>query len=101
MAQRRKRAVEANSSWTTFKGKFFHDFDEEGFVCHQGRILDLIGNEIAIVQYFEWVVGTPSTIRVVWVKDIVDGGWALYSSDEYMRDAYEHFLVRRRPEGKM
>jgi len=97
MAQRRK-VVSKTNDWTTLKGKFFHDFDEEGFVCHQGQILDFVNEEIAIVQYFEWVIGTPSTIRAVWLEDIVDGGWALYSSDKAMRDAYDGGLVRRRTE---
>jgi membrane protein implicated in regulation of membrane protease activity len=78
------------------KGKFFHDFDEEGYVRHQGQITDFVNNDIAIVRYFDWAMGEPSQTKMVWLRDIVDGGWALYPSDEAMRDAYEGGHVRRR-----
>lgn len=97
MAQKRKETPRI-SDWTTLKGKFFHDFDDEGYVQHQGHIVDFINQEIAIVQYADWVMGQPSTVRAVWLRDIVDRGWALYSSVEAMRDAYDSGLVRRRPE---
>ncbi len=78
------------------KGKFFHDFDEEGYVNHQGQIVDFLNDETAIIQYFEWVLGEPSQTKMVWLRDIVEGGWALYPSAEAMRDAYEYGHVKRR-----
>jgi len=95
MAQRQKKADKV-VDWSTLKGKFFHAFDDEGYVQHQGCIVELAGEEIAIVQYFEWALGDRSTIKAVWVKTIVDEGWALYESDEAMRDAYEYFSIPRR-----
>jgi len=78
------------------KGKFFYDFDEEGYVKHQGHIIDYLNEDIVIIQYFEWFMGEPSMTKTVWVKEIVDGGWALYSTDEEMRDAWECGHVKRR-----
>jgi hypothetical protein len=49
MAQRKKRASET-VQWTTLKGKFFHTFDEDGYVEYQGQIVDLVGDDIAVVQ---------------------------------------------------
>jgi len=43
------------------KASFFHTFDQEGFVQDQGQIIDLIGEDIAIVLYFEVYVGTPTS----------------------------------------
>lgn len=97
MTEKVKRTAKVDD-WTTLKGKFFHDFDDDGYVKHQGVIIDFINEEIAIVQYYEWFVGSSSTIQAVWLSDIVDGGWALYSSDEAMRDAYDIGSVPRRPE---
>jgi putative NADPH-quinone reductase len=97
VAQRRKETPRTGD-WTTLKGKFFHEFDDEGYVKHQGHILDFVNQDIAIVQYLDWIMGQPSTIRAVWMRDIVDRGWALYSSDEAMRDAWDGGLVPRRPE---
>ena len=97
MAERQKGADKA-VDWSTLRGKFVHAFDDEGFVQNQGFIIDLVGEEIAVVQYFEWITGSPSSVKAVWVSDIVDQGWALYGSGEAMRDAYDHHLARRRPE---
>lgn len=92
----RKRSTSVSEKKAKLKGKFFHDFDEEGYVRHQGHIIDFVNDDIAIVQYFEWVIGEPSQTKMVWLRDIVDGGWALYTSAEAMRDAYEGGHVKRR-----
>jgi len=97
MTQRKKESEEV-VDWSTLNGKLFHTFDDDGYVQHQGYILDLVGEEIAIIQYFEWFAGSPSKIQAVWVSDIVDEGWALYGSAEAMNDAYEHGHVRVRPD---
>ncbi len=77
-------------------GKFFHDFDEEGYVQHQGRILAVLNDDIAVIQYFDWVMGAENTTHLAWVRDIVDGKWPLYVSDEEMREAVEIGHVRSR-----
>lgn len=78
------------------KGKFFHDFDEEGYVKHQGHIIDLVNEDVVIIQYFDWVLGQPSATKMFKFQDIIDGGWALYSSDEEMRYAYKYGHVKVR-----
>lgn len=93
---RKKVAALQNEEKLKLKGKFFHDFDEEGYVQHQGRIVDYLNEDIVIIQYFEWVIGEPSMTKTVWVREIVDGGWALYSTDKEMRDAWEYGHVKRR-----
>lgn len=95
MEQRKKR-VNNTTDWTTLKGKFFHTFDEDGYVKYQGQIIDLVGEDIAIVLYFEWITGSQTHHQAVWVSDIVDGGWALYNTNEAMREAYDLHLVKAR-----
>jgi len=85
------------ANWSTLKGKFFHNFDEGGYVMNQGEIVDLVGEDIAIVQLFSLVMGEPTYQKAFWVEDIVDGRWALYSTVEEMREAYEIGLVKPRP----
>lgn len=99
MDERKKRAS-SNVQWTTLKGKFFHTFDEDGYVQHQGKIVDLVGEDIAIVLYFRWPSGGPTYHQAVWVSDIVDRGWALYNTDIAWREAYDIGLVKARPQGK-
>lgn len=95
MAQRKEQT--RTTDWTTLKGKFFHNFDKGGNVKNQGEIVELVGEDIAIVRLFSWVVGEPTYHKAFWVKDIVDGGWILYSTDEEMREAHETGLVKSRP----
>ena len=99
MAQRKKR-VSSTVNWATLKGKFFHTFDEDGYVQYQGQIVDLVGDDIAIVLYFERSTGSPTYHKAVWVSDIVDGGWALYNTDVAWREAYKNHLVKTRPPEK-
>jgi hypothetical protein len=99
MAQRKKR-VSSTVDWATLKGKFFHTFDEDGYVECQGQIVDLVGDDIAMVLYFERTAGSPTYHKAVWVSDIVDGGWALYNTATAWREACETHLVKTRPAEK-
>lgn len=93
---RKQIMIVQNEGKSKIKGKFFHDFDEEGYVRHQGHIVDFINDDIAVIQYFEWGMGEPSATKMVYLRDIIEGGWALYSSDEEMRDALEYGHVKQR-----
>jgi len=99
MAQRKKGAS-STVGWTTLKGKFFHAFDEDGYVQCQGKIVELVGDDIAIVLYFDRTAGSPTYHKAVWVTDIVDERWALYNTDVAWREAYETHLVKTRPKEK-
>ena len=99
MAQR-KKGISSTVGWTTLKGKFFHAFDEDGCVQCQGKIVELVGDDIAIVLYFDRTAGSPTYHKAVWVTDIVDERWALYNTDVAWREAYETHLVKTRPKEK-
>ncbi len=88
------------STWNTFKDKYFHICDEEGYVKREGSILELIGENIAVVQYFDWVVETYS-IKAIWVKEIVDNKWCLYDSVESMYYAIKHGIVKKKDNIKL
>ena len=99
MEQRKQRA-RSTVDWATLKGKFFHTFDKDGCVQYQGQIVDLVGDDIAIVLYFERTGGSPTYHKAVWVSDIIDEGWALYNTDVAWRDACKTQLVKTRPPEK-
>lgn len=96
MAQTQKKNAES-ADWSTLKGKYFHAFDSDGYVRQQGVIIDLLNESTAIIQYFEWISGSPWEIKAVWVSKIVDDGWALYESSQTMREAYGYGLVKIKP----
>lgn len=87
-----------NDTWDSVEGKFFHSFDDEGYVKHQGQILRQSNDEIVVVAFFERLTGSRNGTKLVWLREIVDGSWALYETVEEMRDAYEHGLVKTRRE---
>lgn len=99
MAQRKKR-VSSTVDWATLKGKFFHTFGKDGYVQYQGRIVDLVGDDIAIVLYFDRTGGSPTYHKAVWVTDIVDEGWALYNTTAAWQEAQDMGLVKPGPEVK-
>jgi hypothetical protein len=104
MEKRKKQAIKTtetkSADWTTLKGKYFHTFDGEGYVKLQGQIIDLVGEDIAIVLYFEVYEGTPTSHKAVWVSDIVDEGWMLYDTHETMQEAYDLEFVKFKPKEK-
>ena len=101
MEKRKKQTTKSietkPADWTTLTGKFFHTFDDEGYVKLQGQIVDLVGEDIAILLYFEVYEGTPTSHKAVWVSDIVDEGWMLYDSREAMQEAYDLEFVKFKP----
>ena len=38
--------------------------------------------------------------KMVYLRDIIEGGWALYSSGKEMRDTWEYGGVKRRRQSK-
>ena len=78
-------------------GKFFHNFDAEGFVVNQGVIKAILNDEVVVVDYFEWMTGSLHSTCLIWVKEIVDGKWFLYDNAEGMSDAYTIGIVKSRP----
>ena len=72
-------------------GKFFHDFDGEGKVQHQGEIIGMVAEGVYVVSYADWMIGQRSWgTRLFRLDEIIDGRWVLYDSAEEMRDSHEH-----------
>ena len=70
----------------SLEGKFFHSF-KNGEIEWQGYVVAEQADGYYLVQLFEWVLGEPSTKRVVHIGAM--GDWKFYSSADEMNDAYE------------
>jgi len=77
-------------------GKFFHTFDAEGYVNKQGRFAACIEPNGYLVEYFEWFTGSFNGRYLIQADAPIKGGWAIYDTDEAMRDAYEYGSVKRK-----
>lgn len=82
--------------WDSLVGKFFHLIGDDGYAHRQGHVLSEPYPQVFAVQYFEWLMGqTSSGVSLVRLDGILDGDWRFYSTDEAMRDAYEHGGLQR------
>jgi len=70
----------------SLEGKFFHTF-KDGELQWQGYIVAEQRDGYYLVQLFEWVLGEPSTQKVVHIGSMAD--WELYDSADEMNDAFE------------
>ena len=77
-------------------GAGLHCKDKSGKVQNQATVVAVIpsGNptvgDLALVQYFEWGVGEPSTRRLVPLSEFAKSDrWVFYSSVDEMKDHYE------------
>jgi hypothetical protein len=74
------------SEVTEFEQTFFHTF-EDGKISQQGRIIEEDMPGLFLVQFFEWIMGEPSSEQLIYVSDMK--AWRWYASAEEMRDAYD------------
>lgn len=69
------------------QGMFFHSFDAEGEIEHQGHLLVLSSKGFGRAQLFEWFWGDPSTVIEVtpdYLRNCI-----FYASCTAMNAAYE------------
>ena len=80
---------ELTVDWSTLEGKWFHTLCSGGRVQQQGQVIGSLGHGFYVVRFFGWIVGDETKRQVVHVSDMRKGRWALYESDDQMRDSYE------------
>ena len=71
-----------------------HRLDHQRCVQNQAVIIEVFPSnspigDLAIIQYFEWFMGEPSTQAVVPVTALADPEWVLYASVEEMNEHYD------------
>jgi hypothetical protein len=76
-------------------GAGLHYKDEHGRVLNQVSIVAVIASnsaagDLALIQYFEWISGEPSTRRLIPLSELASSDrWVLYSSVAEMKDHFE------------
>ena len=90
------RARQAKPPKHPLVGAGLHWRDERGYTQNQATIVAVIpsGNaqvgDLALIQYFEWIIGGISTRRLVALSELASSEqWVLYSSVDEMNDHYE------------
>ena len=75
-------------------GCCFHIFDAKGAIRSQGVVRGYLGEGYYLVQYFDWIVGSPSTMEVRPLTDMKpgreDGCWQFYENNEHMKYWHEY-----------
>ena len=86
------RAIEAGSSDDILAGNFFHEISTPRCGCRvvetQGVVVGRIAEGKYLVQYFEWLLGQPSTRGVRLLDEMI--GWTFFSSAGEMRFHWDH-----------
>lgn len=92
-----ERTPEQGPDWNTLVGKFFHTFEDEGYIQRQGMVLGDLTDGYFMVQYFEWLSGSVSFYgtQIVHIREMANA-WAFYATDAAMREAYEYGGKARR-----
>lgn len=89
----------SRTDWNALMGKFFHTLCSGGRVQQQGQIIGALGQGFYVVRFFDWFVGNETKRQIVHVSDLRRDRWALYESDESMREHYEGSIGVRSHEG--
>ena len=81
-------------------GRCFVHFDEHkaGLVQHQGIVRAKITETVYLVQYFDWIVGEPSTLQLLPLDQMTGdanrhrgaGDFEFFEDDEHLRFWMEH-----------
>lgn len=83
-------------------GAGLHRKDADGVVQNQAQIVAVVPSgssatgDLALIQHFDWIMGEPSTRRLVPLAELASGDrWVLYASIEEMNDHYERVDKRQ------
>ncbi|MGH7049122.1 MAG: hypothetical protein ACREE5_00525 [Acetobacteraceae bacterium] len=77
-------------------GAGLHRKGPDGDVVNQATVLAVMPSnntsvgDLALIQYFDWILGDPSTRRLVSLVELASTDrWVLYSSVDEMKDHYD------------
>ena len=114
MTAAKRSSPSSADPWATgIVGRCFHIFDEtpagEPRIQFQGVVRALVDHDKALVQFFDWIVGEPSTASVVLLSTMVcdppgsrkAGSWQFYENVEHMNFWYEHRYHKPKDEAKV
>lgn len=73
-------------------GKCFHIVSDLKQVVFQGIVRDKIDDEHYLIQYFDFIMGDPSTMKIVEIG--LMKGWQFYDTDEEMDHWYKYHSVK-------
>lgn len=68
-------------------GRYFYVLDEDGRIHYQGRILRRLRGGWFIVQFFNWIDGSPTNVEREAMMEA--GNWVFYDFGFQMHGAYE------------
>lgn len=82
-------------------GVGLHRMDEHGRVQNQAMVLDVISSgstelgDLALIQYYSWIWGEPTTRALIPLREIATPTWVLYANTEDMNAHYSAVDARR------
>jgi hypothetical protein len=87
------RKDDQQAAATGLVGRFFHAFDQHGFVQFQGRVVSQIDETHYLVQFYEWIVGEANTIHIRTLAQMLE--WQFNEDADHWRFWFEHRAPKR------
>ena len=69
----------------TLEGLWFNSRDANGNVVWQGNVIEKINDKVYVVQFYEWLLGEESCMKLFFVEDMMN--WDFYKTVDKMREA--------------
>lgn len=69
------------------EGKWFHTYDAEDQIQHQGKFLKHLHGDLYLVNLFSWVDGECTGEYVISISSLVKNMIRVFESDNEMRNA--------------
>jgi hypothetical protein len=72
-------------------GRCFHTFDDKGVLRYQGIVRGDLGGGRYLIQYFDWIMGEPSTMAIIDIEEMMSPrAWQFYEDADHMRFWHEY-----------
>lgn len=71
-------------------GKFFHVLINREII-YQGIVIDKMCDTKYLVQYFDWLMGVDSKMKIV---DVDDYEWQFYNTSDDMNTWYKNYQTK-------
>ena len=71
---------------SSLEGSWFHSKNEDGDTHWQGQFIEFVTKDLALVELYSWMTGTPTCKKLVSVNGMVN--WDFYNTADEMRHNY-------------
>lgn len=101
MAMEQRDAALAKAGRHPLIGAAAHMLDEHRTTKYQIQVVDVISSgaddtgDLALVQFYDWIAGSPTNRRLIPLKELATEKWILFINIEEANDYYNNVASHR------